>query len=349
MEFKSIIIKNFLSYFDENEIEFSDTTTIFIGQNNTGKSKIFDAINFALYERIWITDKGENGAWIDSDKEISTFILNNHKKNVALKENEENVDVSVSLVMDDGNSFITVERVYLYRKNENRFEYKNKNFSLSVADPITGTVSTYLGQEATDKLNIYFSPSIKDYFLFQGEASSKIMQLQKGGNFSRAVREIARLSVFEDAKDLAEQYTKHVRNIIARKRNKNKEQREAQEELQFTIEQKQDMLSSYEEKKADADSDIAEYSAQLEHFEEKLSKLKEFEDWFKQKKQIEENKKNIERELKNANSEKTEIAEDAVFYKVREKINSFSDFYSKLEKKGEVPPSINADEIRKAL
>ena len=349
MEFKSIVIKNFLSYFDENEIEFSDTTTIFIGQNNTGKSKIFDAINFALYERIWITDKGENGAWIDSDKEISTFILNNHKKNIAVKENEENIDVSVSLVMDDGNSFITVERVYLYKKTDSGFEYKSKKFSLTVADPITGNISTYMGQEATDKLNIYFSPSIKDYFLFQGEASSKIMQLQKGGNFSRAVREIARLSVFEDAKDLAEQYTKHVRNIIARKRNKNKEQREAQEELQFTIEQKQDMLSSFEEKKADADRDIAEYSAQLEHFEEKLSKLKEFEDWFKQKKQIEENKKNIERELKNANSEKTEIAEDAVFYKVREKINSFSDFYSKLEKKGEVPPSINADEIRKAL
>ena len=349
MEFKSIIIKNFLSYFDENEIEFSDTTTIFIGQNNTGKSKIFDAINFALYERIWITDKGENGAWIYSDKEIATFILNNHKKNIVIKENEENIDVSVTLVMDDGNSFITVERVYLYRKTESGYEYKTKNFSLTVADPITGNISTYMGQEATDKLNMYFSPSIKDYFLFQGEASSKIMQLQKGGNFSRAVHEIARLSVFEDAKELAEQYTKHVRNIIARKRNKNKEQREAQEELQFTIEQKQDMLSSYVEKKADADRDIAEYSAQLEHFEEKLSKLKEFEDWFKQKKQIEENKKNIERELKNANSEKTEIAEDAVFYKVREKINSFSDFYSKLEKKGEVPPSINADEIRKAL
>ena len=154
MEFKSIIIKNFLSYFDENEIEFSDTTTIFIGQNNTGKSKIFDAINFALYERIWITDKGENGAWIYSDKEIATFILNNHKKNIAIKENEENIDVSVTLVMDDGNSFITVERVYLYRKTESGYEYKTKNFSLTVADPITGNISTYMGQEATDKLNM---------------------------------------------------------------------------------------------------------------------------------------------------------------------------------------------------
>lgn len=48
MEFKRITIKNFLSYYEANEIEFSDSTTIFIGQNNTGKSKIFDAINFAL-------------------------------------------------------------------------------------------------------------------------------------------------------------------------------------------------------------------------------------------------------------------------------------------------------------
>lgn len=349
MEFKSITIKNFLSYYNENEIEFSDTTTIFIGQNNTGKSKIFDAINFVLYERIWITDKGENGAWIDLDKEIATFILNNHKKNVALEENDENIEVSVKLIMDDGNFFITVERAYFYKKIENRFEYKNKNFTIAVADPITGSISTYMGQEATDKLNMYFSPSIKDYFLFQGEASSKIMQLQKGGNFSRAVREIARLSVFEDAKEYAQQYTKHVRNIISRKQNKNKEQREKQLDLQLKIENKEDLLSSYQEKKDDADNDVAEYSLLLDKNEKKLSELKEFEDWFKQKKQIEDNKKTIERELKNTNSEKTEIAEDAVFYKVRDKINNFTEFYSKLEKKGEVPPSISPTEIQKAL
>lgn len=349
MEFKRITIKNFLSYYEANEIEFSDSTTIFIGQNNTGKSKIFDAINFALYERVWITDKGENGSWITTDREIASFVLNNHKKNLALTENAESVEVSVSLEMDTGNSFLTVERTYFYKKNVDTFEFTSKNFSVSEIDTVTGTPYSYLGDEATDKLNIYFSPSIKDYFLFQGEASSKIMQLQKGGNFSRAVREIARLSVFEDAKEIAEQYTKHVRNIIARKRNKNQAQKEEQERLQRQLENKEELLSSYDEKKADAEQKVAEYSEQLESFEEKLSELKEFEDWFKQKKQIEENKRKIEKDLKDANSEKTEITEDAVFYKVREKIKSFGDFYAKLEKKGEVPPSIPASEIRKAL
>lgn len=349
MEFKRITIKNFLSYYEANEIEFSDSTTIFIGQNNTGKSKIFDAINFALYERVWITDKGENGSWITTDREIASFILNNHKKNLALTENAESVEVSVFLEMDTGTSFLTAERTYFYKKNVDTFEFTSKNFSVSEIDTVTGTPYSYLGDEATDKLNIYFSPSIKDYFLFQGEASSKIMQLQKGGNFSRAVREIARLSVFEDAKEIAEQYTKHVRNIIARKRNKNQAQKEEQERLQRQLENKEELLSSYDEKKADAEQKVAEYSEQLESFEEKLSELKEFEDWFKKKKQIEENKRKIEKDLKDANSEKTEITEDAVFYKVREKIKSFGDFYAKLEKKGEVPPSIPASEIRKAL
>ena len=109
MEFKSITIKNFLSYYDVNEIDFSDTTTIFIGQNNTGKSKIFDAINFTLYERVWINDKGENGSWVTNDKEIASFILNNHKKNLALAGDEETVEVSVSLEMNTGNSFFTAE------------------------------------------------------------------------------------------------------------------------------------------------------------------------------------------------------------------------------------------------
>ena len=52
MEFKQITIQNFLSYYIKSTFDF-ESTTIILGQNNTGKSKLFDAINFVLYERVY--------------------------------------------------------------------------------------------------------------------------------------------------------------------------------------------------------------------------------------------------------------------------------------------------------
>ena len=96
----------------------------------------------------------------------------------------------------------------------------------------------------------------------------------------------------------------------------------------------------YQRQKDEAESNIAEYKVKLEEQEEELSTLKEFEEYFKDKETLEKNRKRIKREIEEIDNEKSSIAEESVFYKVREKIRSFKDFYSKLEKKGEVPPSI---------
>ena len=98
MEFKKLAIKNFLSYFETNEIDFAETTTIVIGQNNTGKSKLFDAMNFAIYGRVYDTQKE---SWTENEKEIAALILNKHKINEALNENLQTIESGVSLVVED--------------------------------------------------------------------------------------------------------------------------------------------------------------------------------------------------------------------------------------------------------
>lgn len=350
MEFKSLTIKDFLSYYGEQTIAFSDMTTIFIGQNNTGKSKLFDAINFALYGRVFPTDKGLNGEWVSDIREISDFVLNNYRRKQALEKNEEKIDVGVQLCVELDVSFLSVERKIIYRKIEDSYRYDTSLFSLSEMDKLDGhVIVTAVGSDAAQRLEQYFSRSIQDYFLFQGEAASKIMQLHKGGNFSKAVREIARLSVFEDAKEIADGYAKHVNNILVRKINKNKELQEKQKQLSTEINDLEESLRMYESKRDKANENIEEYTEKLEKLEELLSQMKEFEDWFAQKNEFEKNIKKIQIELKNASSEKTEIAEDAIFFKISKKLKTFSSFYSVLEKKGEVPPSIPAAEIQKAL
>lgn len=349
MEFKKLTVKNFLSYFDTNEIDFAETTTIVIGQNNTGKSKLFDAMNFAIYGRVYDTQKE---SWTENEKEISALFLNKHKINEALKENLQTIESGVSLVVEDvlnPNILVLIERFYTYKLADGKYEYSSKRISVSEVDKFDGRTNPFLGTDAQERIKLYFSDSIKDFFLFQGEAASKIMQLQRGGNFRRAAKEIARLELFEKAKDYAEKYADTINRSIQIKLGKGKKAKNDHEKLSLEIDNLTEQKKEYQREKDEADSNIAKYKVELEKNEEALSKLKEFEEYFKDKENLEKNRKRIKREIELIDGEKSSIAEESVFYKVREKILSFKDFYSKLEKKGEVPPSIPQFEIKKAL
>ena len=179
MVFKSITITDFLSYYGDNYIEFSDMTTIFIGQNNTGKSKLFDAINYALYGRIFPTDKGENGEWIYNSREIADFALNNRKKEESLRNGDDAVDVRVQLDIEKDFSLIRIDRTISYKRLDDDFVFASSLLSVSEIDKSTGReIYSGIQEDASDRLEQYFSKSIRNYFLFQGEAASKIMGLQ---------------------------------------------------------------------------------------------------------------------------------------------------------------------------
>lgn len=349
MEFKKLTIKNFLSYFETNEMEFADTTTIIVGQNNTGKSKLFDAVNFAIYGRVYDTQKE---SWIENEKEIAELILNKHKINKAFQDNLQSVEASVSLVIDDissQNILLIVERSYTYKLVDGTYQYSSKKVSLSEVDKFEGRTNPLIGSDAEERIKLYFPKSIENFFLFQGEAASKIMQLQKGGNFRSAVKEIARLGLFEKAKDYAEKYADTINRSIQIKTGKNKTAKKAHEQLSMKIDDRLEQKKNYQVKKEEAESKIAVYKTKLEKSNDELSKLKEFEDYFREKKLLEERRRLINREIERIDNEKSFIAEESVFYKIKEKITDFKDFYSRLEKKGEVPPSIPQFEIKKAL
>lgn len=211
MEFKKITITDFLSYFDKNEINFSGTTTVFIGKNNSGKSKLFDAFNWCLYNRVW--DKSRNngkGGWIsedDSITELASYILNNTAKFYGIRDQKQSIKVFVELIVSDGADLIKICKTYSYLLSGETYKFETQVLQLSIIDE-TGIKEPrfYEAAEARDKLNSYFSKTVRNFFLFQGEAAVDVLNLGSGSSFKIAVRDIARLTVFEKATEMANKF-----------------------------------------------------------------------------------------------------------------------------------------------
>ena len=354
MEFKKITITDFLSYFDTNEINFASITTVIIGKNNSGKSKLFDAFNWCIYSRVWDKSKANGkGGWIaedDSITELSSYILNNTAKYYGIRDKKPIINVSVELIVNDGADLIKICKTYSYALINDEYKFSSQALQLSVIDE-TGVKEPkfYESSEAKDKLNSFFSKTVRNFFLFQGEAAVDVLNLGNGSSFKIAVRDIARLTVFEKATEIANKFVDSAQLRITKLVNKNKKDKEMIEQLERIKNRCEDEVHSLESQLDEACETRDEWYEKYVELESELQKYEEFEEYFKQKNNLEERKRRLENQAKMVSSYKAVISEDAVFYKVLDKITSFKDFYLELEKQGEVPPSIPIHEIQKAI
>ena len=346
MELKQIKIQNFLSYFTETVFDFAPTTTIILGQNNTGKSKLFDAINWTIYERVYDTLKE---LWIYDIHEISELILNKRARLEGEKENQAILSTRTELSIDDGAERIKICREYSYNFINKNYSFANSNLSITVQDFISGKPYFYEGQDASSFLSQKFSRHISDFFLFQGEAGSRILKLQKGNLFRTAVRQIARLGIFEESVEFARRFEESAKLKITKQMNKNKKEKEEIDSLELDISKLEDEIQNLQDEKEELLEIRNKCQEEFDLISEKVESMKEFESYLRDKKQLEENRKRIEQQAKDADSIKATISEDAVFYKVLKKISSFKSFYQNLADEGKVPPSIPIYEIKKAL
>lgn len=346
MEFKQLTIENFLCYYTKTTFDFSSGTTVILGQNNTGKSKLFDAINWCIYERVYDTLKEK---WITDVPEISKLILNK-RKNIEGQLNKENIiKTNSELIIEDGCEQITINREYSYILKDDNYSFANSKISVSVQDMTNSNFHFSEGVDATGFLAQKFSKNIQDFFLFQGESGSKILKLQKGNFFKTAVRDIARLGIFENALDFAEKFETSAKLKITKQLNKSKQTKQEIENLEVAVNKLENEIQELKEEKEQCLKTRNQCQDEFDNISSKLDSMKEFESFMQDKKILEENRKTIEIQQKNAESIKTTISEEAVFYKIVAKISSFKDFYHNLQQEGKVPPVIPISEIKKSL
>lgn len=233
MKISSIEMRNFLSYFNNNRIDFGEGPTIVIGQNRTGKSKLFDAINWVLYDRAYHTDYEK---WILT-KEWGHALVNNYAKSLCRP--GQNVVMVVTLDFDDEDQYkYSLTRECKLRKKENGdWELpRNTTLSLQRIDHITSNSKSFWDKEAEREILLLFPENLSKYFLFQGENISQIMSLNNKSDFIKALQDLSRIKIFDDAKTYTEKVFKIIKKEFEAKIDSNKQIQERKVELSKDIE-----------------------------------------------------------------------------------------------------------------
>ncbi len=197
----SIEIVNLLSYYDKNVFQFDSGPTILLGQNNTGKSKLFDAFNWVLYDRAFHTEEEE---WFPTNY-WQYNLVNSKAREESKIDAPLTAEVILSFKMENEDQYIVSRNYRIIKLQENSWNCDSRSsLNIEKKDAITANYSSYRDSEASDIIHSLFPANLSKYFLFQGESISRIMSLGKKSAFNDALHDLSRIEVFELARDYSQ-------------------------------------------------------------------------------------------------------------------------------------------------
>jgi DNA sulfur modification protein DndD len=348
MLIRRIEIENFLSYYGkENTFEFDLGPTIIIGQNNTGKSKLFDAFNWALYDRAF---KTEEEKW-DCTKDWGEELINNLAKKECSIGKSVDCSVSVLFIDEDDNSYFLTREYRIKKINEKKWDIpKSSELTLTVTEAITSNSKSYYDKEVEEQLYTLFPENLSKYFLFQGENISQILSLNNRSAFNKALRDLSRIEVFERAKGYTDKVLRTIKREFEDKEDSDKALQEKKRRLSEEIQKFSEDLALHNEQFDNAcrERDIAktvydQKSEELKKYEECAVILKDI-DYFETQRQL---KNDLRQNLIEA--QKKDIFECWMYAGSGSILKNFLQFYNKNKIEKRIPEPIRQEFIKEML
>ncbi|MFA6188341.1 MAG: hypothetical protein WC680_03580 [Sulfuricurvum sp.] len=262
MRFKSIAIENLFSYHGKIRFDFNNDEqpiTLIIGENGFGKTSFINSIKLALHGIS--KDLLQIGAQYLTKSE---FVLGSKDKNFSGMVNRNakasgHNTAKVIIEIDDGDIF-TVERTF-------KIDKKVYTETLLLRDE-DGSIFAQ-DSEAQDIINSKLSPTMAQFFFFDGEKVQTIADFSHE-EFTKMLEDVLELDIYD-------QMIKDSESII-RKITKNELDSNLQEEVEAKFTKLTDISQEIEEKKEklkyEQKTVLRELNTALKQVESKLGKLK---------------------------------------------------------------------------
>lgn len=190
MKINNIIIENFQSYFQTSSFEFKEGVNLILGENGGGKSTLFNAFYWVLFDLVYETDIG----WEDLDVKF----LNARTRD--LLKNNESANLSVTLKIealnyinreDAENVQYTFYRKVKFRKSNNIVKMDHSD-DLKISFKNTYGETVWIDDhEINNCIEFLLPEAIRDYIWFQGETISDLIDFNNSSTLNNAIDKIS--------------------------------------------------------------------------------------------------------------------------------------------------------------
>jgi DNA sulfur modification protein DndD len=344
---KSIEIINFLSYFDRTIFNFDEGATLIIGQNNTGKSKLFDAYNWVLYDEAYQTaaeDWSGTNVW-------KSELANRYAKKMCPVNSTIEVSVCLSFSDEEFNLYIVTREYKIQKINNTEWSCPTTSeIAVTRTNASTFDTTNFMGTEANELLNTYFPKNLSRYFLFQGEGISKLLRLNQRSDFTRAIGELSGIKFFDKARRYANKVYERTKAEFENKIDNDKTIQDEKIKLVNEINSSRQRVTDLDSK---LENEFKERDIKQRKLEEKVEELSRYEECAKLLQEI----KSLEQQRDEKREERKKLFEYArpsalghwMYKRVESLYDNFLILYRNAKAEKKIPEPIRQDFIKEML
>jgi DNA sulfur modification protein DndD len=277
MIIKKIEINNFMCYAGENCFDFTEGLNLIIGDNGYGKSKLFDAFYWVLYDQVFVSEQKS----FQYTSSVKSNIVSDKAKREA---SDDQLITSVKITFynpEKDNSYI-VERKYSLSQNGHGWKESGESVRTFWKKDL-GIMNASLVTDEDDQkriLRTILPDNIKPYMWFQGEQVESMIDFNEHDTLTKAVNVLSNITQFDELNSIAVSAAKASRAEYEkelRKASKDKVKSDDLERKKKELEEKLDYVTKEYEKEKENHANAEDKAEKLLYKLQDAKKIRELE------------------------------------------------------------------------
>ena len=289
-----ITLKNFQCYsgeHSENMFEFTRGVNLIIGDNGAGKSKLYDAFYWVLYDQIFLSDTRE---FITTATYGEKLISDKAKRDCDIADTIS-AEVTIWAKTSQDKEYKLTRVLHSTKLDERK--WITEHSKLLIESKSSARWNPVDPSKHSSILNLVIPSHLKPYMWFQGEQVDSLMDFKDKSALTHVINLLSDISVYDDLISITDKaYLKADRDFRSAEKNLSSNQLES-DKLDLKYEQIQKKIKETRDKKENAEQNLDEAQSHLDRLINQIDDAQKKADLKSEKKQLVRESENIERQL----------------------------------------------------